>query len=322
MSRGILAAGSARVSEMVATLPSHLQRPFHQAEALYRFLANPRVGAEALLERVCRESALALEGEEVLVFLDLSPVRKPHARALEGIARVGRKRETGYELLTALGMDVQGRLVGYAHLVAYGERGFASLPREVERAIAGARGVLGGRGGGWCTWRTGVLTTGRCLGRCWGVELGLGWREVEGRRLHLVVSWIPALGRRGEWWLLTSLEVRGEREALRVVEMYRRRWGVEEFFRLLRAGLGLESFQVRGLSRIRKVVAVLLGLAVFLWEVRRSGGVLEGLLLRLGGKLGIASERDGPYLLLRGLVRLLNYEVTKEALEEEEGSFG
>ncbi|WP_232822426.1 hypothetical protein [Thermus sediminis] len=147
MSRGLLAAGSARVSEMVATLPSHLQRPFHQAEALYRFLANPRVGAEALLERVCRESALALEGEEVLVFLDLSPVRKPHARALEGIARVGRKRETGYELLTALGMDVQGRLaLGYAHLVAYGERGFASLPREVERAIAGARGVLGGEG--------------------------------------------------------------------------------------------------------------------------------------------------------------------------------
>jgi hypothetical protein len=86
---------------MVATLPSHLWRPFHQAKALYRFLANPRVGAEALLERVCQESALALEGEEVLVFMDLSPVRKPHTRAQEGIARVGRKREAGYELLTA-----------------------------------------------------------------------------------------------------------------------------------------------------------------------------------------------------------------------------
>ena len=49
---------------------------------------------------------------------------------------------------------------------------------------------------------------------------------------------------------------------------------------------------------------------------------MEGLLLRLGGKPGIAGERDGPYLLLRGLVRLLNYEVTEEALEEEEGSFG
>jgi hypothetical protein len=40
------------------------------------------------------------------------------------------------------------------------------------------------------------------------------------------------------------------------------------------------------------------------------------------GKLGIASERDGPYLLLRGLVRLLNYGFTKKALEEDEGSFG
>jgi hypothetical protein len=179
---------------MVATLPSHLQRPFHQAKALYRFLANPRVGAEALLERVCRESALALEGEEVLVFLDLSPVRKPHARALEGIARVGRKREAGYELLTALGMDAQGRLaLGYAHLVAYG---------------AGFCQPAPGGGAGHC-------------------------------------------------------------------------------------GAG-----------------------------RRSGSALEGLLLRLEGKPWIAGERDGPYLLLQGLVRLLNYEVTKEALEEEEGSFG
>jgi len=69
MSRGILAAGSARVSEMVATLPSHLQRPFNQAKALYRFPAPaPRVGTEALLEKVCWEGALALEGEEVLVW--------------------------------------------------------------------------------------------------------------------------------------------------------------------------------------------------------------------------------------------------------------
>jgi hypothetical protein len=32
------------------------------------------------------------------------------------------------------------------------------------------------------------------------------------------------------------------------------------------------------------------------------------------GKLGVASERDGPYLLLRGLVRLPNYGFTKKAL--------
>ncbi|MCJ1550169.1 hypothetical protein I6N57_18650, partial [Acinetobacter baumannii] len=142
-----MAAGSARVSEMVASLPSPLQNRFHQAKALYRFLSNPRVEAEALLDRVYQESATALEGEEVLVLLDLSPVAKPYARALEGIARVGKDRRPGYELLTALGLDPAGRLaLGYAHLVAYGERGFASLPKEVEGAIEAARERLGGVG--------------------------------------------------------------------------------------------------------------------------------------------------------------------------------
>ncbi len=145
---------------------------------------------------------------------------------------------------------------------------------------------------------------------------------MEGRRLHLVVCRVPALGRRGEWWLLTSLPVRGREEAARVVEAYRRRWEVERFFRLLKRGLGLETFQVRGLARIRKVVAVLLGLAVFLWEVERLGGPFKGFLLRLGGKLGLPSERDGPYLLLRGLVRLLNYEVTQELLKQAKGGRG
>ena len=36
---------------------------------------------------------------------------------------MGKDRRPGYELLTALGLDPAGRLaLGYAHLVAYGER--------------------------------------------------------------------------------------------------------------------------------------------------------------------------------------------------------
>lgn len=158
-------------------------------------------------------------------------------------------------------------------------------------------------------------------GKYQGVSLRFGWREVEveGRVLTLVVCRVPALGRRGEWWLLTSLPVRGRADAARVVEVYRRRWEVERFFRFLKTGLGLETFQVRGLSRIRKVVAVLLGLGVFVWEVERTGGAFKELLLRLGGKLGLPSEGDGPYLLLRGLMRLFNYEVTREWLQAEGG---
>jgi len=39
----------------------------------------------------------------------------------------------------------------------------------------------------------------------------------------------------------------------------------------------------------------------------------------LGGRLGIKSERNGPYLLIRGFIRLLNYEVTREELLKAEG---
>ena len=73
------------------------------------------------------------------------------------------------------------------------------------------------------------------------------------------------------------------------------------------------------LARIRKVIAILLGLAVFLWELQREGGPFKEFLLRLGGKLGLKSERDGPYLLLRGLIRLLNYEVTRKELKRAQG---
>lgn len=89
---------------------------------------------------------------------------------------------------------------------------------------------------------------------------------------------------------------------------------MEEFFRLLKAGLGLERVQVRGLPALRKLVAMMLGLALFLWGVRREEGRFKDLLLWLGGKLGLESERDGPYLLMRGLLKLLTYEAAHEAL--------
>ncbi|PZA06079.1 IS4 family transposase [Meiothermus sp. PNK-Is4] len=100
-----------------------------------------------------------------------------------------------------------------------------------------------------------------------------------------------------------------------MVEIYRRRWEIEGFIRLLKVGLGLEGFLVCGLVRIRKVVAVVLGLAMFVWELQGAEGSFKAFLLELGGKLGLAGERDGPYLLLRGLVRLLNHQVIQEHLE-------
>ena len=101
---------------------------------------------------------------------------------------------------------------------------------------------------------------------------------------------VPALGNRGNWLLLTNLEVKTVEDAWGVVEAYRKRWQVEEFFRLLKAGLGVERPEA-AVSRLW--AAVLLGLALFLWEVKREESPFKDLLLWLGSKLGISSERDG-----------------------------
>ncbi len=155
--RGALAAGSARVSEMVATLPSPLQNRFHQAKALYRFLSNPRVEAEALLDRVYQESATALEGEEVLVLLDLEPGGQasrpgpggdsPGGEGEAARARAPHRPGVGPRGAAGSGVRPPGGLRG---------EGFVSLPKEVEGAIEAARERLGAWAGGWCMWRTGV----------------------------------------------------------------------------------------------------------------------------------------------------------------------
>ncbi|WP_366735948.1 transposase, partial [Thermus scotoductus] len=131
-----------------------------------------------------------------------------------------------------------------------------------------------------------------------------------------MVCRVPALGLRGKWWLLPSFPVRGRDAAAQVVEAYRRRREVERFLRRLKTGLGLEPFPVRGLARIRTVVAVLLGLAVFLWEVERLGDAFKGFLLQLWGYLGLPSDGDGPYLSPRVMLRPLHYEFTQELLNQ------
>ena len=315
-----------------------------------------------------QESSLGLEEGERLVCMDVSPVRKPYAKALEGIHPVGKKKVPGYELLTCLGVDGKGHLaLAYAKLVAYREKGFLSLPAEIRDTLKQAQTRVGGQSPLIYVCDRGFddysvfqqileltetfvirvyhdrsLGGGRKLrevatsmfpfqyqaqlkvgGKYQQVAIHFGFTpEEEGNRLTLVVSHVPALGNRGRWWLLTNLRVTTAKEAQRVVEIYRKRWLIEKFFRLLKVGLGLEEFQVETLARIRKVVAILLGLALFLWEVRLEGGPFKEFLLRLGGKLGIKSEHDGPYLLMRGLIRLLNYGVTREELEsapEQEG---
>jgi hypothetical protein len=78
----------------------------------------------------------------------------------------------------------------------------------------------------------------------------------------------------------------------------------------------LRTFRVF-LEAIRRLVNVVLLAALFLL----NGKLLfpqeaHSFLLRLGGKLGLKTERDSPYLLLRGLRNLLTCFATLALLKQ------
>lgn len=147
-------------------------------------------------------------------------------------------------------------------------------------------------------------------GRWRKCRVSLGYCEVRlpghKRSYWLVVSEVYGLNQR--WVLLTNVPMSGPGQAREIWRDYRRRWRIEETFRFLQEeGLRIEDFRVLSLEAIRRLVQVVLIAACFLLNV--SLWVDEGAhrtLLVLGGKLGLKSERDGPYLVLRGMQRVLN----------------
>ena len=137
----------------------------------------------------------------------------------------------------------------------------------------------------------------------------LGYRKVwlpgHHRPYWLVVSNVYGIGQ--QWILLTNVPIRSVKQAKEIWFNYRRRWSVENAFRFLKKeGLRWEDFKVLGWEAIRRLVNLVLIAALFLLNIKY---VLDEtslqLLLTLGGKLGLKSERDGPYLLLRGFQKLL-----------------
>ena len=67
-----------------------------------------------------------------------------------------------------------------------------------------------------------------------------------------------------EWFLLTSLEVSGEREADRMLEWYRLRWRIEDWHRVLKSGCKVEYLGHRRGERIERAVTIK---AVIAWRL-------------------------------------------------------
>jgi len=127
------------------------------------------------------------------------------------------------------------------------------------------------------------------------------------------------------WLLLTDWAVETETQALRIFQMYRQRWGVEDSFKFTKECLGWEDVQLLDLAGIQMLVALAWVAAGFLYQL---GVTLQWesvyLLARLGGWEPRPNRPPGKLTLTRGLRRLLDMLTTNAFLQayyREQGPF-
>jgi hypothetical protein len=103
--------------------------------------------------------------------------------------------------------------------------------------------------------------------------------------------------------LLTNIPLLSVASAQQVFADWRLRGRIEHGYRFdQEQGLDVEDLRVRTLERMRRVFALVLAAAQFVFSLQKHWPPQALLWLRkLGGKLGLKTDRDGPYLLLRGL---------------------
>jgi len=137
------------------------------------------------------------------------------------------------------------------------------------------------------------------------VNIALGWLMIRlpqtHQRLWALVAHDPDYDR--DLVLLTNIPVRTTAQAQAVYTEWRYRPQIEHTYRFdQEAGLDVEDMRVQTLERMRRVFALVLMAALFVYHVAHVWpGRMVLWLRRLGGKLGLSSDLDGPYLLLAGI---------------------
>lgn len=113
------------------------------------------------------------------------------------------------------------------------------------------------------------------------------------------------------WVLITDCEVTTAEQAIRIFQMYRQRWGVEDAFKFTKETLGWEEVQLLDLKGIRMLVALAWVAAGFLYQL---GITLDDETVRVIAKLGGWEPRPnrppGKITLTRGLRRLIDMRTT------------
>jgi hypothetical protein len=103
--------------------------------------------------------------------------------------------------------------------------------------------------------------------------------------------------------LLTNVPLKSETLAKEVYSDWRLRGRIEHGYRFdQEQGLDVEDLRVQTLERMRRLFALVLLAAQFVFHLMKHWPAKAVLWLRkLGGKLGLTTDRNGPYILLRGL---------------------
>lgn len=133
----------------------------------------------------------------------------------------------------------------------------------------------------------------------------LGWLRLRlpesGQELWALIACDSALDR--EVVLLTNIPITTADDAQTIYTEWRYRPRLEHVYRFEQEdGLDIEDVRVRTLERMRRVFVLVLLTALFVYHIGTNWphkGVLW--LRRLGGKLGLSSDLDGPYILLAGI---------------------
>lgn len=137
------------------------------------------------------------------------------------------------------------------------------------------------------------------------VDIALGWLMIRLPDTHQVlwalVAHDPDYDR--HLVLLTNIPVRTAAEAQTVYTEWRYRPQIEHTYRFDQEdGLDVEDMRVQTLERMRRLFVLVLLAALFVYHLAHAWPHhLVLWLRRLGGKLGLSSDLDGPYVLLAGI---------------------
>jgi hypothetical protein len=71
-----------------------------------------------------------------------------------------------------------------------------------------------------------------------------------------------------EWLLITNLAVNSEKDALRIVKIYRRRWLIEDYHKAVKTGFRIEDNQLKQASRIFALFGMVAVIATKLLAMR------------------------------------------------------